>query len=68
MDENKTECLVNILKTFTDLFGDAIKAAFPDLQDAPIVIAVAGNKPNFGDYQCNSALPISKILKQNGMY
>lgn len=49
-----------------DLFARAITSAFPDVADPPVVITVSGNNPNFGDYQCNSAMPIANISKQLG--
>lgn len=56
----------SILDTLNNLFSTAIKEAFPDIPDAPVVIALSGNNPKFGDYQCNSALQISNIFKQMG--
>lgn len=58
------ESIHSILST---LFENAILQAFPDLVDPPIVIALSGNNPKFGDYQCNSAMPISNNLKQQGI-
>lgn len=55
-----TICLVDELK---NVFENAIKSAYPDLEDPPIVITLSGNNPKFGDYQCNSAMPISQLLK-----
>lgn len=49
-----------------NIFDDAIRKAFPDLVDPPVVIALSGNNPKFGDYQCNSAMPISNVLKEKG--
>ncbi|GLG93400.1 Probable arginine--tRNA ligase, cytoplasmic [Gryllus bimaculatus] len=52
------------LQILLALFSSAITKAFPDLPDPPIVVALS---PKFGDYQCNSALPISKLLKSQGI-
>lgn len=49
-----------------DIFSRAISAAFPDITDAPVVISISANNPKFGDYQCNSAMPIANIYKQLG--
>ncbi|XP_044749902.1 arginine--tRNA ligase, cytoplasmic [Coccinella septempunctata] len=49
-----------------NLFSEAIQKAFPDLTEAPVVINLSGNNVKFGDYQCNSAMPISNMLKQVG--
>lgn len=51
----------------TEAFESGISKAYPDLVDPPVVIAQAGNNPKFGDYQCNSAMPIANLLKQQGM-
>lgn len=59
----KMQSIVGIL---TDVFSKAISKAFPDLPDAPVDIALSGNNPKFGDYQCNSAMQISNIYKQLG--
>lgn len=56
----------SITDILTDLFSKAISSAYPDVPEAPVVIALSGNNPKFGDYQCNSALPIANIFKQTG--
>uniref|UniRef100_A0A1Y1NH99 Probable arginine--tRNA ligase, cytoplasmic n=1 Tax=Photinus pyralis TaxID=7054 RepID=A0A1Y1NH99_PHOPY len=56
----------NLQQLLSEIFEAAIKSAFPDLPDPPVVIALSGNNVKFGDYQCNSALPIANILKQSG--
>ncbi|XP_022130022.2 arginine--tRNA ligase, cytoplasmic [Pieris rapae] len=55
-----TICVVDELKK---IFTIAIQSAYPDLEDLPVVITLSGNNPKFGDYQCNSAMPISQLLK-----
>lgn len=47
-------------------FKRAIIKAFPGLPDAPVVITVS-TQSKFNDYQCNSAMPVSKLLKENGI-
>lgn len=59
--------MLSIQSELNDIFGDAIASAFPDIPDAPVVIALSGNNPKFGDYQCNSAMPIVGILKAQGL-
>lgn len=56
----------SIQEILTDLFSTAINSAFPDLPDAPVVIALSATTGKFGDYQCNSAMPIANIFKQQG--
>ncbi|XP_014371227.2 arginine--tRNA ligase, cytoplasmic [Papilio machaon] len=53
-------CLLDELK---NIFEIAITSAYPNLVDPPIVLTLSGNNPKFGDYQCNSAMPISHLLK-----
>lgn len=65
-DTNKTNAMENIQDVLYTVFSQAISAAYPDVTDAPVVITLSGNNPKFGDYQCNSAMPIANILKQLG--
>ncbi|XP_028178393.1 arginine--tRNA ligase, cytoplasmic [Ostrinia furnacalis] len=53
-------CIVDELK---NVFSLGILSAYPDLEDPPVVITLSSNNPKFGDYQCNSAMPISQLLK-----
>ncbi|XP_003706581.1 arginine--tRNA ligase-like protein [Megachile rotundata] len=57
--------VVSICDTLFDLFKNAITAAYPDVCDPPVIIT-SSNNPKFGDYQCNSAMPLSKQLNSNG--
>ncbi|XP_015605733.1 probable arginine--tRNA ligase, cytoplasmic isoform X2 [Cephus cinctus] len=58
--------LISIQDALSHLFKEAIIATYPDLPDPPVTIAIAGN-PKFGDYQCNSAMSISKLLSAQGI-
>ncbi|KAJ8676252.1 hypothetical protein QAD02_012038 [Eretmocerus hayati] len=60
-DLSNMKTMVSIYDTLYALFEKAIIEAYPDLTDPPVVISMSGNA-NFGDYQCNSALPICKLL------
>ena len=53
--------MLNIKESLTSIFELAIGNAFPGLKNAPVVLALAQN-PKFGDYQCNSAMAISKVI------
>ena len=53
--------MISVFDTLYSLFEKAINEVYPDLTDPPIVIS-SSNNPKFGDYQCNSALPICKLL------
>ncbi|XP_046431493.1 arginine--tRNA ligase, cytoplasmic isoform X1 [Neodiprion fabricii] len=59
--------MLSIIETLYNLFEKAIGDAYPDLVDPPVIIALGGNDPKFGDYQCNSALPLAKLLKAQGV-
>ncbi|XP_034181184.2 arginine--tRNA ligase-like protein [Osmia lignaria lignaria] len=63
MAENK---VISICDTLFVLFKNAITAAYPDVTDPPVVIT-SSNNVKFGDYQCNSALPLSKQLSSTGI-
>lgn len=41
----------------------AIASAFPGEADLPVLVAPIGFGPLAGDYQCNSAMSIAKMLK-----
>lgn len=51
--------MVNILGEVRESFRIAITTAFPSVKNPPITVAVS----SFADYQCNSALPLVKMLK-----
>ena len=44
-----------------ELFTNSSRDAFP----ANKVIITKAVKENFGDYQCNNALPLAKVIKKN---
>ncbi|XP_045500219.1 arginine--tRNA ligase, cytoplasmic [Colias croceus] len=62
-DINSIEGTLSVLDELKNIFTVAVDAAYPDLEDPPVVITLSGNNPKFGDYQCNSAMPISQLLK-----
>lgn len=62
-DVNSVEGNICLLDELKNIFEVAIASAYPDLKDPPVVITVSGNHPKFGDYQCNSAMAISQMLK-----
>lgn len=55
--------MISIIDHLTTVFEFAISAAFPSL-NAPTVISLSAK---FADYQCNSALPIAKLLQNKGL-
>lgn len=55
----------SILTALVKYFEVAVQRAYPELPDAPVVVSLSGNS-KFGDYQCNSAMPITQLLKAKG--
>ncbi|KAK2524949.1 hypothetical protein Q9233_009268 [Columba guinea] len=53
--------MININSCLQEIFGAAIQAAYPDLENPPLVVTPS-QQPKFGDYQCNSAMGITQIL------
>lgn len=66
-DITSVDGTVCILDELRNVFEIAISSAYPDLKEAPIAITLSGNNPKFGDYQCNSAMGISNLLKSKGV-
>lgn len=55
----------NIIEELQMIFCIGINSTFCDLGPLPIIVA-ASNNEKFGDYQCNSAMAISQMLKAVG--
>ena len=53
--------MINVQTALNLLFETAIVTAFPEFINPPVSLTVAQNS-NFGDYQCNSAMAISKVI------
>ncbi|XP_035287607.1 arginine--tRNA ligase, cytoplasmic isoform X2 [Anguilla anguilla] len=58
--------MININQRLQGVFGDAIRAAFPDVENPPLTIS-PNQQAKFGDYQCNSAMGMAQIMKANGL-
>eukprot|EP00106_Octopus_bimaculoides_P020201 XP_014787643.1 PREDICTED: arginine--tRNA ligase, cytoplasmic-like [Octopus bimaculoides] len=65
MKENNHMICLNVL--MEQIFALAIQDAYPDLGSEAPVMLTPTNKPNFGDYQCNSAMSICQLLKTKGV-
>ncbi|XP_061183616.1 arginine--tRNA ligase, cytoplasmic-like [Saccostrea echinata] len=59
----KPDYMVSICTIVEDVFGMAIRKAFPNIDNPPVMIQ---GSSKFADYQCNSALNLAKILKEKG--
>nr|XP_033323493.1 arginine--tRNA ligase, cytoplasmic [Megalopta genalis] len=57
---------ISIYDTLYKLFKKAIHAAYGDKIEPPVIITTSNN-PKFGDYQCNSAMPLTTLLSNNGI-
>lgn len=61
-----SKAMLNINQRLQDVFGDAIRAAYPEL-DRPPLSVTPNQQAKFGDYQCNSAMAMAQMLKTKGM-
>lgn len=52
--------MININSRLQEIFGAAIQAAYPELENPPLVVTPS-QQPKFGDYQCNSAMGITQV-------
>ncbi|XP_046667121.1 arginine--tRNA ligase, cytoplasmic-like isoform X2 [Homalodisca vitripennis] len=63
ISQNTMESLLNSL---TDVFTKAVCKAYPDVPDPPVPLTTSSSA-QFGDYQCNAAMPIAQLLKGQGI-
>lgn len=68
--DNRMESLapadtISIRDNLVAVFRSAIGAAYPDVADPPVIVTTSSN-PKFGDYQCNSAMPLAQQLSGAG--
>ncbi|KAM3600813.1 uncharacterized protein V6R79_002869 [Siganus canaliculatus] len=61
-----SQAMMNINQWLQEIFGEAIRASFPELDNPPLVVAPS-QQAKFGDYQCNSAMGMAQMLKATGM-
>jgi len=52
--------MLNIKESLISIFEIAVSNGFPNIKNLPVILGLAQN-PKFGDYQCNSAMAISKV-------
>ncbi|XP_073507210.1 arginine--tRNA ligase, cytoplasmic isoform X2 [Phyllobates terribilis] len=57
--------MININVQLQEIFGRAIRASYPELVNAPLAVTPS-QQPKFGDYQCNSAMAMTQMLKAKG--
>ncbi|KAL1130407.1 hypothetical protein AAG570_013345 [Ranatra chinensis] len=63
---DETRMKKGILHHLSTIFEQAVALAFPDIVDILVPVAPS-SRPQFGDYQCNAAMPISNALKNRGI-
>lgn len=64
-DAKNKSFAVNVNQRLEEIFTEAIRVAFPYLQDVKALVQPSqGDK--FGDYQCNSSMSLVKQLKDHG--
>ncbi|XP_075455279.1 arginine--tRNA ligase, cytoplasmic [Ascaphus truei] len=62
-ERNKSaKSMININVQLQEVFQKAIKSAYPDLENVPQAVT-PNQQPKFGDYQCNSAMAMTQMLK-----
>ncbi|XP_065143398.1 arginine--tRNA ligase, cytoplasmic [Paramisgurnus dabryanus] len=57
--------MLNINQRLQQIFGEAISAAYPDLDNPPLTVT-PNQQAKFGDYQCNSAMAMAQMVKAKG--
>uniref|UniRef100_A0A1A7Z4U5 Arginine--tRNA ligase, cytoplasmic n=1 Tax=Iconisemion striatum TaxID=60296 RepID=A0A1A7Z4U5_9TELE len=68
LQEESCDCsksMLNINQRLQEVFGDAIRASFPELHNPPLAVT-PNQQAKFGDYQCNSAMAMAQMLKAKG--
>uniref|UniRef100_A0A6Q2Y877 Arginine--tRNA ligase, cytoplasmic n=1 Tax=Esox lucius TaxID=8010 RepID=A0A6Q2Y877_ESOLU len=69
LQEERSQCsktMMNINQRLQEIFGEAIREAFPDLENAPLAVT-PNQQAKFGDYQCNSAMAMAQMMKSKGL-
>ncbi|XP_068133516.1 arginine--tRNA ligase, cytoplasmic [Hyperolius riggenbachi] len=62
-EQNKSvKSMININLHLQEIFGKSIRAAYPELANVPLAVTPS-QQPRFGDYQCNSAMAMTQMLK-----
>ncbi|KAM4620810.1 arginine--tRNA ligase, cytoplasmic [Polymixia lowei] len=69
LQEERSHCsksMMNINQRLQEIFGEAIRAACPELENPPLAVT-PNQQAKFGDYQCNSAMAMAQMLKAKGV-
>ncbi|MCJ8740536.1 hypothetical protein PDJAM_G00060100 [Pangasius djambal] len=61
-----SKSMTNVNQRLQEIFGHAISVAYPDVENPPLAVT-PNQQPKFGDYQCNSAMAMSQMMKGKGL-
>lgn len=53
--------VISINSTLSKIFQKSINEAYPNVSNPPVIVTTSNNV-KFGDYQCNSAMPLARQL------
>ena len=53
--------MTNINQRLQEIFGEAIRASCPELDNPPLAVT-PNQQAKFGDYQCNSAMAMAQVF------
>lgn len=67
MSNTSQSNIISINNTLCEIFRKAITAAYPNVLNPPVIVTNSNN-PKFGDYQCNSAMPLAQQLSSSGKH
>ncbi|XP_055798211.1 arginine--tRNA ligase, cytoplasmic-like isoform X2 [Salvelinus fontinalis] len=56
--------MMNINQRLQEIFGEAIREAWPDLENPPLAVT-PNQQAKFGDYQCNSAMAMAQVMMKS---
>uniref|UniRef100_A0A8C7QTP6 Arginine--tRNA ligase, cytoplasmic n=1 Tax=Oncorhynchus mykiss TaxID=8022 RepID=A0A8C7QTP6_ONCMY len=62
----RSKTMMNINQRLQEIFGEAIREAWPDLENPPLAVT-PNQQAKFGDYQCNSAMAMAQMMKSKGL-
>lgn len=64
-EEISSKHMISVKLFVQELFVEAVGKAFPDFPAGTVTVQQS-TQEKFGDYQCNSAMPIAQLLKKQG--
>lgn len=61
----KSDAVSSCLQELKQIFEVAVQAAYPGIENPPVAV-VPNPREKFGDYQCNSAMQLAQIFRNEG--